>query len=348
VGTDFADPLLAQGLLHSSHAIRHVGEDDGAPAIAEPLPLGPAQNMASWAGWVRASLYLTDFLKDLGWETRFAGHAGHVSISYEKQLLAQLHRPDMTIFMAQLEHVRNYMDQRGDRAAEILSQLTIPADYYATILGLNASRNPRTLELITVTLVLTAHVTMVAKHHLACRRPDRLGATVMPMLATPGHGTFPSAHAAEAFAIATVLEGLLGNGTVKGHYPRPEKLTSLLYKQAERIAVNRTVAGVHFPIDTWAGAALGEAVGQVILAKCKPAPRTGEPQPGFVPRTYDVGAATEKNGDFRIAAFRDLSFLKAKDFGLTRQEATVPVTASQLFGWLWKEAVAEFDLGAKP
>ena len=32
--------------------------------------------------------------------------------------------------------------------------------------------------------------------------------------------------------------------------------------------MNRTVAGVHYPIDTWAGAVLGRAVGQIVLAKC--------------------------------------------------------------------------------
>ena len=49
------------------------------------------------------------------------------------------------------------------------------------ILGLQAGPNRFMLELITITQVLAAHTVMVVKHHLACRRPDHLDATVMPI-----------------------------------------------------------------------------------------------------------------------------------------------------------------------
>src|SRR3712207_7550243 len=58
----------------------------------------------------------------------------------------------------------------------------------------------------------------------SCRRPDRLGPTVMPMIPTPGHGTFPSAHAAEAFAVATVLDGLLEAVAPVGQFLSPGSL----------------------------------------------------------------------------------------------------------------------------
>ncbi|MGQ7416479.1 hypothetical protein ACTGY7_11190, partial [Streptococcus suis] len=41
-----------------------------------------------------------------------------------------------------------------------------------------------------------------------------------------------------------------------------------LDKLAERIAIHRVVAGVHFPIDIWAGALLGRSIGELIIAKC--------------------------------------------------------------------------------
>src|ERR1044071_8116934 len=87
----------------------------------------------------------------------------------------------------------------------------------------------------------------------------------MPMIPTPAHGSFPSAHATEAFAVAEVLRGFVKHH--KYHYTDFERRLALLSKLAERIAVNRTVAGVHYPIDTWAGAILGRAVGQIVLAK---------------------------------------------------------------------------------
>src|SRR5690606_8887007 len=197
--------------------------------------------------------------------------------------------PCAELFDRQLELMRGYIDQRAERAVEIVSQIGFPIDYFGMILGLNGPRNRYTLELITITQVLASHVAMVVKHHLACRRPDRIGALMMPPIVTPGHGTFPSAHATEAFAVAQVLDGLLN--VVPDHYPDADTRKSLIWKQAERIAINRTVAGVHFPIDTWAGAALGSVVGRLVLAKCDVLKEVG----GF--------SYTAKDGDFRLHDF---------------------------------------------
>jgi hypothetical protein len=160
----------------------------------------------------------------------------------------------------------------------------------------------------------------------------------MPMIPTPGHGAFPSAHAAEAFAVATVLEGLLETETAKGHYASPANLKRLLFKQAERIAVNRTIAGMHFPIDSYAGAALGETVGRIVLALCAS---------GAAPaRRIDYEAI---HCDFTLAALRpDLwPTLQAKDVpqaGLVRGGDPLSIAPSELFEWLWAKAADEFRL----
>ena len=39
-------------------------------------------------------------------------------------------------------------------------------------------------------------------------------------------------------------------------------------RQAARIAINRTVAGVHFPADSAAGAVLGLTLGQYLVKRC--------------------------------------------------------------------------------
>jgi membrane-associated phospholipid phosphatase len=134
------------------------------------------------------------------------------------------------------------------------------------ILGLHPARNRHTLELIAITQVIAAHLAMIVKHYLACRRPDQIEARVQPMIPTPGHSSLPSAHATEAYAVATVLCALLDN--TSSSLPDTENRKRLVFKQAERIAVNRTVAGVHFPIDSWAGAALGIAIARLLLNRC--------------------------------------------------------------------------------
>jgi hypothetical protein len=40
------------------------------------------------------------------------------------------------------------------------------------------------------------------------------------------------------------------------------------YRLAARIAINRTVAGLHYPIDSAAGAVLGTTLGDYLVARC--------------------------------------------------------------------------------
>ncbi len=47
-----------------------------------------------------------------------------------------------------------------------------------------------------------------------------------------------------------------------------------LLRLASRIAVNRTIAGVHFPVDSAAGAVLGLTLGAYFVARCEdPSPK---------------------------------------------------------------------------
>jgi hypothetical protein len=167
---------------------------------------------------------------------------------------------------------------------------------------------------------------MLVKHHLACRRPDRLGAKVMPIIPTPAHASFPSAHATEAFAVAEVLNTLLGS---QEHYPDVEKRQVLVTKLAERIAVNRTVAGVHYPIDSWAGAILGRAVGQIVVSKCAA---------DSVVDAYEYCA--RGHCDFYVDEF---TVGTNPPFGV-HEKGCVTIAPSELFVWLWNKALKEFDL----
>jgi PAP2 superfamily len=182
--------------------------------------------------------------------------------------------------------------------------------------------------LIGITQVLASHVAMVAKHHLACRRPVRIGPKVMPMIPTPAHGSFPSAHATEAFSVATVMSAFVEEN--KEYYSDFEKRQKLLHKLAERIAVNRTVAGVHYPIDTWCGSILGRALGQIILAKC-----------GIGLRHVDhYSYEANGDGDFFLGEFEQET---NTDFGV-RKLKHFTVKASDEFAWLWGKASEEFNL----
>jgi hypothetical protein len=275
-------------------------------------------------------------MKEFSWEVNRDPKEKTVHLQYCKQTFGDFKRPAMQTFKDQLKFMRAYLDQRPDRMPEIVTQLGFPTPYFTMILGLQATPNRYTLELITITQVLAAHVAMVAKHHLACRRPDRIGAEVMPMIPTPAHASFPSAHSTEAFAVAEVLCGLVDSQ--KENYADFERRKALIRKLAERIAVNRTVAGLHYPIDTWAGAIIGRAVGQIVLAKCKP-----EAGPKGQVNRYRYRAVGDK--DFFVKAF--LTDDEADTYGVKNLGDTFPVGPSDLFGYLWKKVCDEFDLHNK-
>ena len=207
---------------------------------------------------------------------------------------------------------------REDRASEILSQLGPPIAFWTPIVNLHPSRTPKTLELLDAALRLANFVEMRFKHALACRRPLEYSSQVQPMILTPGHGSLPSGHSTEAFIVAHVLAGLFGLGD-------KDVMRVQLMRQAARVAINRQIAGVHFPADSGAGQVLGSALAEYFLFRCK-----GE-------------------GQVRAWSFAPEDFGADSDFNWTKVALNPPVKgATELkadagpLGWIWQEARAEF------
>jgi hypothetical protein len=149
---------------------------------------------------------------------------------------------------------------------------------------------------------------------------------ILPYLPTPGHGAYPSAHATQAHAMATVLDALVVD--CPGAFPDALKRRRLLRMTAHRIAVNRTVAGVHYPIDSWAGAMIGRQVGRLVLALA----RCGRPAVAL-----SCDANVRSTADFYFADVEPLIF-PSPDADLPGAPAIGP---AQGFAWLWGKALAE-------
>lgn len=78
-----------------------------------------------------------------------------------------------------------------------------------------------------------------------------------PLVAIPRSDSFPSGHAATAFAGATVLARL------------EPRAAPAFYLLALAIAYSRLYVGVHFPLDVVGGAAIGIATALLLLATAR-------------------------------------------------------------------------------
>ena len=296
-------------------------------------------NLAFWADGPRVTACFTELVEGLLFKTRngpkeasleFANlQAGNI----QRRPLVRMRAPTKAQFKKQLDLVAAYADLRADRAAEIVAQITPPMAFWSSVVGLTAHRHKKTLQLLELAFSLCIHVEMRFKHIFASIRPVAFSPQIQPMIETPGHGSWPSGHATEAFAVAVLLEALLNAASPEGSTPNGSASREQLQRLAARIAVNRTVAGLHFPVDSAAGRLLGTALGEFLVAR---ATGTRVRERGFDGRLFE-----DPNGeplDFSLHQSMDHTHGHA----YTRSASTTGVGNAPLLAWLWKEALKEW------
>lgn len=261
--------------------------------------------------------------------------------------VVHMDRPTKETFREQLAFLHGYANIRTDRYGEILDQIGAITPFQASIAFLRADTKPKTHELLEVVFRLARHVEHQFKHALACRRPVELSAQVQPIIETPGHGTLPSGHSTEAFMAAFVLWELLKDAHLD---PYGEESYGIQFmKLANRIAVNRTVAGVHFPLDSAAGATLGLTLGAYFVGRAKGGVGS------YTPAHFD-GRATVPAEDTSIG-HRDFHWTMAFDvkagrirededahpsIKLLKDRVNLEGQGSEILHWLWDEARKEW------
>jgi hypothetical protein len=147
---------------------------------------------------------------------------------------------------------------RETRLLEVHAQSQSAVAFLLSAAQVPVHRMPRTLEFLDAALALQMALQMRIKHQLACARPHEMAPNLLPMIDVPSHGSLPSGHAGESALVAALLMHLMASG--------PASPRVMLHRMALRIAENRVVAGVHFPVDSLAGRLLGEAVADYLLA----------------------------------------------------------------------------------
>jgi hypothetical protein len=122
-------------------------------------------------------------------------------------------------------------------------------------------------------------------------------------------------------------------------------------RQAARIAINRTVAGVHFPVDSVAGALLGLTLAEYLVALCTD--ETKYRSSSFDGSRYPVSQdRTGEKTDFNWEHFYDIDTQRmeigsaARGYAkLGRRPHTIGAKPMSL-RWLWEKAKAEWDIGS--
>ena len=100
----------------------------------------------------------------------------------------------------------------------------------------------------TASAAAAAALAALVKEVVDRSRPEHAGVDVDPLVSTPDSPSFPSGHAATAFAAATVVALV---------HPR---LRLPVLALAALVALSRVYLGVHYGVDVLAGAALGIGV----------------------------------------------------------------------------------------
>ncbi|MBA4261751.1 MAG: phosphoesterase [Comamonadaceae bacterium] len=270
----------------------------------------------------------------------FSAHKGKAGLHFielgtkgcTQHKLLDLDAPGRDLLKAQMELVAAYADLRGDRGAEILSQIGLPVPFWAAITGLLEHRHKKTLQLLAMAFALANQVEMRFKQIFAVVRPVELSPQIQPMIATPGHGAYPSGHATEAFIAATLLNALLRAARPgKKHKDGNDATAVQLQRQAYRIAVNRTVAGVHYPVDSAVGRVLGTLLGEFLVGRC-----TG----GKLRERAFAGSTYSGPG----GSARDFDLADSIDNGQAGSQvgAAFALPEGPLMAWLWTEALKEW------
>ena len=279
--------------------------------------------MKRWEPWVRAYVAIGEMLQGIS----FKAIGTTFQVLSSGSLIAEIGRPKEATFNKQMPSVLSWAELRNDRATEIMAQIDPQYAFWSSIVYMHPDRARRTFELVNMVLQFCVYVEMRFKHALACWRPVEYNAQVQPMITTPGHGSFPSGHATQAYAVAHVLKSLLLPSV-------PPMVIEQLQRQAARISTNRVVAGVHFPVDSMAGRMLGVALGEYFVGRCTGSKTTMNRK--FIAAGIDAAPTTDFN------PFSNSQKLAGSAF--YSESAGANIAQSNLMKHVWEAARYEWNV----
>ena len=152
-------------------------------------------------------------------------------------------------------------DERAPALGEILSQdVEFTTDFMA-LLAITPGSHPHTYQVLHIASLIGSYAVLYYKGRYDRPRPSQLCPALLPPIPMPGHASWPSGHATQAWlkarCIEHVLQGLPPGTLTPGDL---EAVSSNLRTLALRVARNREIAGLHYPTDSAAGCKLADTI----------------------------------------------------------------------------------------
>jgi len=155
----------------------------------------------------------------------------------------------------EIDYLLGLMDERNKSRNEIIAQSTEFPKYWLGLLMMSRTSHPATYEMIKAAARVGEMVMFFYKFKFNRPRPHQLCPALMPMIAVPGHASYPSGHSLMSHMLsltaASVRKDIEGTLTVL----------------ANRVGKNREIAGLHYPSDTSAGEDIAKGAFD-ILSNC--------------------------------------------------------------------------------
>jgi hypothetical protein len=159
-------------------------------------------------------------------------------------------------------------DERADALGEIITQHAAYDDIAAcfmSLLRMTPATHPETFRLLQIAGLVGLFVSMHWKMKSKRPRPSEVLPALKPSVPVPGHPSYPSGHATQAYLMALVVqEAMIKPGTTPDTTLR-DKWKPLLDTLAWRIGRNREIAGMHYASDSAAGAKLASATLAILM-----------------------------------------------------------------------------------
>jgi len=127
-------------------------------------------------------------------------------------------------------------------ATDYMLEHAVPLDKYL-----------ETQALVTMSMADAVASVFDSKYTYFYKRPNMFDTSIVTIMPTPNHPSYPAGHATISWAAATALSRYL---------PENQAEWERLAKEASD---SRTIGGIHFPMDNEAGTTLGKNVGTAVL-----------------------------------------------------------------------------------